>query len=179
MHFGSILDEIEVPHFLKSVPRQQGIRPSLVAFPNRSVHIQSPGHPVQPTVQAITKSHHVLHVINTISEKRLENFQKLIQAPGQVPARQDLNQVTEIIRAVKRHPTHRVVTHESGRHHQLGEPYRVNPLFLILLEINPLSPQKLDGIRGVSITLHIEVAEIELPDELSAVVVGSEGRKIT
>ncbi|KAG5140903.1 hypothetical protein JHK84_034671 [Glycine max] len=39
MFLGPIRHEINIPHFLKRVPRQQAIRPGLVAFPNGPVHV--------------------------------------------------------------------------------------------------------------------------------------------
>ncbi|KAF7823204.1 5'-3' exoribonuclease 3-like [Senna tora] len=96
--------------------------------------------------------------------KRQDQSQ-LLQPVREAPSGQDLHQISEIVRAVKRHPAHRVVTHESRRHHQLGEPERVHPVVGVPPEVDPLLPEQRDGVGRVGVTLHVEIPEIELPDE--------------
>lgn len=165
MFLRSIIHKIHIPHLLKRMPRQQAIRTGLMALPNRPVHLQGSSHPVQPTVQALTEPHHVLHVINSISEKHPLDFQKFLHPTRQAPAREDLHQVPEVVRAVERDPTHRVIANESRRHHQLREPDRVDPILSVPLEVDPLPSQQLDRVRRVLVTRHVEVAEVEFPDE--------------
>lgn len=42
---------------------------------------------------------------------------------------------------------------------------RVNPFISIPLEVNPLTPEQVNGVGGVSITRYVEIPEIEFPDE--------------
>lgn len=176
MFFRSIIYKIHIPHLLKRVPRKQAIGAGLVALPDGPVHLKGPSHPVQTAIQAVTKPHHVLHIVNPVPEKHPQNLQKLVQLTRQAPAREDLHQVPEVVRAVKRDPAHRLVADEPGRHHQLGEPGRVNPFFPVPLEVDPLSHQQRDRVRSVRVTRHVEVLEVELPDEP---VAGSEVGKVT
>ncbi|KAJ0566329.1 hypothetical protein HanIR_Chr06g0272531 [Helianthus annuus] len=56
----------------------------------------------------------MLHIIHTLPKKQPQNPQKLRQHIRQLTARENLQQIPKIIRAVKRHPTHRVTTHQPG-----------------------------------------------------------------
>ncbi|KAE8720809.1 hypothetical protein F3Y22_tig00018093pilonHSYRG00026 [Hibiscus syriacus] len=66
-------------------------------------------------------------------------------------------------------PTVQVVAESHHMFQIFGKPYRVDPSPPILVEIDPLPSQELDGIRRVRVTLHVEVAEVEFPDESSSV----------
>lgn len=176
MLMGSILHEINIPHFLKHVPCQQAIGPGLVALPNGPVHVEGSREPVQTAIESITKLHHVLDVINVVPEKRPQHLQELFQPVWQVPPGQDLNQVPEIVRAVKRNPTHRVIADESRRHHQFSEKVRVDAFRRVAAEVDPLAAEEIDGVRRVVVTVDVEVAKVEFPDEA---VTGFEVREIT
>ena len=165
MFLRPIIHKKHIPHLLKRMPRQQAIGTGLVALTNRPVHLKCSSHPVQPTEQALTEPHHVFHVINPVSEKHPLDFEKFLQPTRQAPAREDLYKVPEVVRAVERDPTHRVIANESRRHHKLREPGRVDTLLPVPLEVDPLPSQQIDGVGSVGITRHVEVAEVELPDE--------------
>ncbi|PON78846.1 hypothetical protein PanWU01x14_017450 [Parasponia andersonii] len=106
---GPILDKKHIPHLLKRVPRQQAIRTGLMALPDRPVHFERFGHPVQPSIQATTEPYHVLQVVHPVTKKYLYDLEELIQRAGQASARENLHQVTEIIGAMKRDPANGVV----------------------------------------------------------------------
>lgn len=147
------------------MPGQQAIRTGLVALPNRAVQLKGLGDPVQAAVEGITEPHHVLDVVNFVSEKEPENFQEVVEASRQVPAGEDLDQVPEIVGAVKRDPADGVVTEKTGWHEQVGEPGRVDAVLGVPLEVDPLAFQEVDGIGSVGVTRQVEIPEVELPNE--------------
>lgn len=67
--------------------------------------------------------------------------------PSQVSGFQ---QQTHII-PVERQPLDAVAEHHSRGHQQLCEKQRLDPLILVLLELNPRSGEKLDGVLRVHI----------------------------
>lgn len=111
----------------------------------------------------------MLDVVNSIPEKDPENFQKLLHATRQVLAGEDLDQVAEVVRAVEGDPAHRFVADQPRRHHERGEPRRVNALGAVAVEVDALAAEELDGVGSVGITRHVEVVEVELPDEARGV----------
>ncbi|KAH1222368.1 hypothetical protein GmHk_12G035545 [Glycine max] len=116
-------------------------------------------------MERVAEPHHVLYVVNVVPEKRPQHVQELLQPARQAPPGQDLNQVPEIVRAVKRHPTHRVVADESRGHHEFGEQVGVDALRRVAAEVDSLAAEEIDGVRRVGVTLHVEVTEVEFPDE--------------
>lgn len=136
-----------------------------MAFPHRPIDFQRPGHPIQASVQALAEPHHVLHVVNHFSEKHPQSPQEFLHPPRQAPAREDLHQVPEIVRAVKGDPADRVVAHQARGHHQLGEPAGIYAVPAGAVEIDALAAEKVDGVGSVGVARGVEVGEVELPDE--------------
>ena len=175
-----MLSEVQVPHPLERMPRQQTIRTGLMTFTNLPVYLKRSSQPVQTAVQSpLAELHHVLHVVHSLPEKRSEQPEKVSQRTRKLPAREDLHEVTEIVRAVERHPAHRLVADQPRRHHQLREPLRFNPFAAVTLEIDPVATEELDRILRVRVAIHVEVAEIELPDEAAPVDASAEIREVS
>ena len=105
----------------------------------------------------------MLHVVHVRPEENPHQIQEFTQLAWQDSLSQHLDQVPEIVGAVKRDPRDRVVADQTRRHHQLREPGRLDAALAVPLEIDPLSPQQLDRVVRVGVTRHVEVPEIELP----------------
>lgn len=101
-----------------------------------SLHLQQLRQLVQPTVEAVAELHQVLNIIH----RREINVDQLEEAGlriRQVLAREELQQVPEIVSAVERDPVHVLVQHDPGGHQQLGESTRLDPLSSVLGEVDP------------------------------------------
>lgn len=144
---------------------QQAIRTGLVALPNHPVHLKHLANPVQTAIEVRAEPHQVLHVENPIPEEHPHERQEIHQPLRQRAAREELHQVPEVVRAVERDPRHAVVADEPWRHHQLPEPLRVDAGLPIPIEVDALAAEELHRVVRVGVTRHVEIAEIELPDE--------------
>ena len=134
-----------------------------MTLPDDPTHIKGLGYPVQPTVETRTVPHQVFHIVNPSTKEDSDEFEELAQLARQDSLSQHLDQVSEVVRAVEGDPLDEVVAHEPRRHHQLGEPDRLNAELAVPLEVDPLAPQQLDRVVRVGVTRHVEVVEVELP----------------
>ena len=132
---------------------------------------------VQTTVETITELHQVLNVVNPreINSNHLKESHLSLR---QIPTRQQLQQVTEVVPAVERHPVNILIQHNPRRHQKLRESPRIDAVSFILIEIDPGLAEQLDGVVCEDVGGEVELAEVELPDAVLAVV-GTAGREVS
>jgi hypothetical protein len=153
--------EEPVLQFPKRVAGEQTVGPGLVAGPD-ALHVQRLRQLVEPAVQVVAELHQVLDIIQS-GEVGPQQVEKLVLARRQILAREQLQQVPEVVPAVKGNPMHVLVQHNPRRHEQLPEPLRVNPPLLVALEIDPALLQQLNRVVRVHVLPEVKLPEIELP----------------
>ncbi|URE02866.1 hypothetical protein MUK42_07226, partial [Musa troglodytarum] len=157
----------------ESTRREQAVGTSLVADPD-PLNIKQLGELVEPPMEAVAELHEMLDVVHG-REVYPDEIEEASLGVGEVLASEHLKKVAEVITAVEGDPVDGVIKHDTRRHEELAEAVGVDPLVVVLLEVDAALAEELDGVGREDVQLHVEFAEVELP---YAAAVGAAGGQV-
>ena len=153
-----VLEE-ELPHLEEGRLREERVRARLVLGAG-AVDLEVLRHLVQPALEVVAVPHQPLDVVDPV-EVELQLVRELLRRRRQLLAREELEEVAEVVPRVERHPLDVVAEHDPRRDEQLGEVERVDPLGLVPRKVDPRAREQVDRVLRVHVLAEREV-EVEL-----------------
>lgn len=119
------------------------------------------GHLLETALEVLGALHEVLDVVH-VGEIKFQDLEELALGLGQRLVGEELEEVSEIVAAVKRQPLDGLHEHEPGGQHHLGKERGVDAFLLMLLELDARGLEQLHRVLGIHILGQVEL-EVELP----------------
>ena len=119
-----------------------------------------PGYFFKAAFEIATALHQILDV-EDVGKEELEELEEFGLGVGQIFVGEKLDEVAEVVAAVKGYPRDLVEQDDAGRGEYLGEMHGIDAVLEILLEHDARLGEQIDRLLGVHVLVDVEV-KVEL-----------------